>query len=376
MAEHFTHKRGRIFAAVALLVIVILSCCIIVGRIDTGTGLSKRSGRVARYVSPEAGISLSLHLSGGDAWGFVEWPGKGLYGFFNGSEAEREIRAFVSSAGASPLMILSWIRGSGGLELRFSGGKGLEGNFSLIRQEKLGLGLETFSGRLDAQALFLSPLPKIFQPISAVEGKGRDGVSFFHAAVICGMEKSEAALLNLALRRARTQLEYVKSQWEAFCERRIALTQASRWPIEFIERQGIISARSSVYSIAVERYVFDGGAHGNTSLIVTMVDVGSGRILMAEDIFITGWEEKVAPLLEAEALRLLAGTERREESKQGSSLRTYGFFEDRIEPSSNIFLCESGVGFHYDRYQLAPYSEGDFTFVIPRKDLEGLFKSW
>ena len=352
MAEYFFGKWKRFFTAAAFLIIVILTGFFIGHNIEPSTGLSRRKGSLERYLSPETGIFLSLQRSGTDAWGFLEWPEKGLYGFFNGSGEGREIRAFIGSAGASPLMILSPASALGWLELRFSGGKDLGGSFRLIRQKKLPWGLETFSGRLDADE------------------------SSFHAAIIRGVAEHEAALLNLALRRGMTQLEYVRRQWEAFRERRIALTQASRWPIEFMERQGIISATSSVYSIAVERYVFDGGAHGNTSLVVTMVDVGSGRILTAEDIFIAGWEEKVAPLLEAEALRLLAGTGRREELKQVSSLREYGFFEDHIEPSSNIFLCESGVGFHYDRYQLAPYSEGDYTFVIAWKDLEGILRSW
>ncbi|HCO49216.1 MAG TPA: hypothetical protein DIT55_07275 [Spirochaetaceae bacterium] len=376
MAQHFTHKRGRIFAAVALLGILLFSCFFIGGRIDPGSGLSKRPGRVACYVSPETGIFLSLHQSGRDVWGFLEWPEKGLYGFFNGSEAGRQIRAFVNSAGTSPLMILSRIRGSPRLELRFSGGKGLEGSFGMIRQAGLGLGLEIFSGRLDADAHALSPLRELFLPLSASRGEGSASESSFHAAAISGRAGSDEALLNLTLRRGLTPLAYVRNHWEAFRKRRISLVPVSRWPIEFIERQSLISVRASVCSIAAERYVFNGGAHGNTSLLVTMIDTGTGRILKPGDIFKAGWEEKVAPMLTSEAMRLFAGMEKRKDPVPGSGLRAYGFFKDEIEPSPNIFLCESGVGFHYDRYQLAPYSEGDFTFVIPWRELEGLLKSW
>jgi hypothetical protein len=370
------HKWGRFFAVSSLLGILLLSSLFISGRIDPGSGLSKRQGRLERYVSSEAGISLSLHLSGKDAWGFLEWPEKGLYGFFSGSEEGREIRAFISSAGASPLMILSRLRRSGRLDLRFSGGTGLEGNFGMIRQEGPELGLDILSGRLDVDAHALSPLREIFQPASVLSGNRNTGESFFFLAAIRGLVGYEAALWNLGLRRGVTPLEYAKSQWKAFRERRTALVPVNRWPIEFIERPGLISARASVRSIASERYVFDGGAHGSTSLLVTMIDTRSGRILGVDDIFISAWEGKVAPMLATEALRLLAGAGQGKAPPPGSTLKKYGFFEDRIEPSSNIFLCESGVGFHYDRYQLAPYSEGDFTFVIPWKALEGLLKSW
>jgi len=376
LAEHFTHKWGRFSAASSLLGILLLSSLFISGRIDPGSGLSKRQGRLERYVSPEAGISLSLQLSGKDAWGFLEWPEKSLYGFFNGGEEGREIRAFIGSAGASPLMMLSRVGRPGRLELRFSGGKGLEGSFGMILQAGPDPGLEIFSGRLDAEAQALSPFREIFRSLSVMREEGRASESSFHAAVIRGLARPEAALLNLALRRGLTPLEQARSQWKAFRERRSALVPVNRWPIEFIERHCLVSVFSSVWSIAAERYVFDGGAHGNTSLLVTMIDIKSGRILGADDIFIAGWEEKVGPLLAAEASRLLAGTGKYKGPAQGFSLREYGFFEDRIEPSSNIFLCESGVGFHYDRYQLAPYSEGDFTFVLPWKALEGLLKSW
>ena len=376
MAEHFTHKWGRFFVAAALLGILLLSSLFISGRIDPGSSLSKRQGKLERYASPEAGISLSLHRSGKDAWGFLEWPEKGLYGFFNGSEEGRGIRAFISSTGASPLMMLTRVRRSGGLELRFSGGKGLEGSFGMIRQVDSKLGLEIFSGRLDTEAHALSPFQEIFRPLSVIREEERASESSFYAAEIRGLARPETALLNLSLRRGLTPLENARSQWEAFRERRIALVPVNRWPIVFIERHCLVSIFSSVGSIAAERYVFDGGAHGNTSLLITMIDTRSGRILGVNDIFIAGWEEKVAPMLVSEAMRLLAGAEKRQDPVSGSGLRAYGFFKDEIEPSPNIFLCESGVGFHYDRYQLAPYSEGDFTLVIPWKDLEGLLKSW
>ncbi|MDP2790361.1 MAG: RsiV family protein [Rectinemataceae bacterium] len=352
MAKNFTHKWGRFFAVAALLIIVILSNFFIGNRIDPGSGLSKRQGSLERYESPDTGISLSLHLSGKDAWGFLEWPEKRLYGFFSGRVEGRELRAFIRSAGASPLMVLTRTRPAGRVELRFSGGKGLEGSFRMIRQDRLGLGLGVFSGKMD------------------------EDESSFHVAAIRSLSRPDEARLDVALRRGMSPLAYARSQWEAFRGRRTALSEASRWPFDFIERNCLVATFSSLWSVAAERYVFEGGAHGNTSLVLRVIDTVTGRTLGAKDIFLEGWEEKLAPLLEAEALRLFRATRSREAPGQDAGLRKYGFFEDRIKPSLALFLCKSGVGFHYDRYRLAPYSEGDFTFVIPWKDLEGLIRSF
>lgn len=352
MAQIFMHRQRRFFAAAALFIIVILSIFLIVDKIDLASGLSKSRGSLESLASPEAGISLMLQRSGKDAWGFLEWPEKGVYGFFSGSVEGGELRAFIRSAGASPLMIVSLPPFAGRVELRFSGGKEIEGRFRLIPQKKPGLDLRIFSGKME------------------------NDTSSFSVAAIGSMSRPDGTGLDTALRRGLSPLAYARSQWAAFRGRRSSRPEAIRWPFDFIERSCLVARFSSLWSFAAERYVFEGGAHGNTSLVLTVIDTKTGRTLRPEDIFAEGWEEKLAPLIKDEALRLLAGTGGKEGLAGGSSLKEHGFFEEGIEASRDMFLCETGVGFHYDRYRLAPYSEGDFTFIVPWKNLEGLLRSF
>ena len=123
-----------------------------------------------------------------------------------------------------------------------------------------------------------------------------------------------------------------------------------------------------------ERYVFNGGAHGNTTAVFDILDPERGTVLESDDIFVEGWRDPVADKIHKEALRLLSSSATASINDIDQSLVSYGFFEDRIPPASSVFLCKSGVGFHYDRYELAPYSAGDFTFILPWAELDGLLK--
>ncbi|HWR12998.1 MAG TPA: RsiV family protein [Rectinemataceae bacterium] len=353
-------------------------------RVDFGSGLGKRGGFVDLFVSSEQGISLILHESGKDAWGFFEWPSKGSYGFFNGSRKEDgEIRANVQSAG--PSMVLTVFPGSPAragesgparnLRLRLEGEGEPSGDFALKRQKMPDIVLEVREGRLDGATRILSPLLHLFERLSVEDGLQNGNLSFFYVAALGAGTGLLGEFLDTRLRRGLNPDDYSRNHWKAFIDGRKAVSDILRWPSVLVERQYFVSAYPSVYSFATERYVFEGGAHGNTTLLIEMIDAKSGRTLQPDDIFVDGWKEPVAEKLRKEALRLLSGADGK--APASGSLVDRGFFEERIPPSTNVFLCESGVGFHYDRYQLAPYSFGDFTFVLRWKELGGLLKaSW
>jgi len=331
---------------IALAAAVALSALAIGQRVDIASGLNKRSGSVTWFSSPEQGISLVSQRSGNDAWGFFEWPEKEIYGFFGGSRT-----------------------------LRLEGAEALAGDVKLVERGKLAMEIEVHSGMMEGKARVLSPLGRLFLPLSIEDGAGDQRQSFFHVESLRGTSPSSSLILDRLLRRGKSPADYARDRWADFKKSRASIPEGIEWPSAFVERQYFISGFSSIYSIATERYVFEGGAHGNTAMLIDMIDMDSGKILSSDDLFAEGWKLPVAGKLRDEALRLLSGAK---EGQGGEmSLVDYGFFEDEIIPSANIFLCESGVGFHFDRYQLAPYSFGDFTFVLPWKELGGLLKaSW
>lgn len=372
-----TMARGFIIPClIALAAAAALSALAIGQRVDIASGLNKRSGSVTWFSSPDQGISLVSQRSGNDTWGFFEWPEKEIYGFFSGSRKEGgDIRTSIRTAGP-PLLLGLPARGQAGSPtLRLEGGKAFEGDVRLVDRGMPELEMEVRSGIIDGKARVLSPLGRLFSPLSIEDGARDQRQSFFHVESLRGKSPSSRLMLDRLLRRGKNPADYARDRWADFKESRASIPEDMGWPSVFVERQYFISGFSSIYSIATERYVFEGGAHGNTAMLIDMIDLDSGKILSSDDLFVEGWKDPVAGKLREEALRLLSSEKERRTGAE--SLVDYGFFEDRIIPSANIFLCESGVGFHYDRYQLAPYSFGDFTFVLPWKELGGLLKaSW
>ena len=342
----------------------------VASRIDVALGLSARKGSIMGYASPGAGIYISLQRSGKDAWGFFEWPDRLLYGFFSGTASkDEEIRAEIRIPGKSrPRLILSKPRLNGSAGLRLEGLAESSGNYNLVRSGLPALGLRSFQGLADAERRSIFQAGRILKPLSVTDGAANPGLPFFHIDAFVGISPEEEDLLDRELRLGRDTLAYARYRWEGVRNDRGRAGTTARWSPVFVERHFLIPSGTDLYSVAAERYVFSGGAHGNTTTLFHIVDAGKGKVLGSGDLFIEGWEEALEGKLRDEALRLLSGSAER----RGDSLVAHGFFEERIFPSESIFICRSGVGFHYDRYRLAPYAEGDFAFVVPWKELDGL----
>lgn len=376
MAGGMERKKSAYFARAAAIFSMAVALALgawvfVAARADLVRGLALRRGSAAFYAALGGGVSLSAMRSGEEVWGFVEWPERGFYGFFDGKrERDGEYYAGVRAPGAAARLIFSPPRLFRGARLRIEGPAGLGGSFALARTAVPPLRVATFAGRLDGGARPLSPLPRLFSPLSPSDGAGDGGVSAFHADLLDGSRAGRALAIESALarffRRGMGARAYALDLWRGFREARALPQGPKTWPASLVERQYLIAALPAAFSAASERYVFDGGAHGNTVMLAASFDPASGAALESGDLFTPGSEAVLGEKITAEALRLLAPT--------SGKLTGAGFFEDRIAPSAEFFVCRGGVGFHYDRYALAPYSFGDYTFVVPWVELGGLLK--
>jgi hypothetical protein len=75
-----------------------------------------------------------------------------------------------------------------------------------------------------------------------------------------------------------------------------------------------------------------------------------------------GYEEKWASLGRAALLEQRG-------LKPGSSLVKAGLYEDHLELNTTWFLVPGGIGFRYSSYEIAPYSAGQYEFILPWKDI-------
>jgi hypothetical protein len=103
---------------------------------------------------------------------------------------------------------------------------------------------------------------------------------------------------------------------------------------------------------------YTGGAHGNYGKKYFVFDRKTAGQIFLPDIMKEGFREDLTEKLNEE---LRKGRE----LGRNDSLRQDGFFVDQVEPTENFFLTPKGIGFHWDPYEIGPYSMGFVEVVVP-----------
>ena len=359
---------------IAPLAVSSVLALILAGFLISGlTGLSIRDGlrmvkgRWTGYRNPGGSAWLSLHRSGPDAWGFFEWGDERLYGLFDGSWKELTGKGMALAPAGKEGWLLNIRKGllPGRISVTLARPGG-EGKTLSMRQERgRGLRLSSFSGNFGPTGELPGRMQSLYMPTSIRAMPGLPGSSHFHVDALGPGAEGPGNPFDRRLRRGRNESAYAvalwgnfRKDWEASSKERPSLTAS------LAERQYFVSDVQGLISVLTERYVYSGGAHGITTMMCELFDPAGGEPVEADRLFISGWEPLVEKLLREEALRL--------SGNPYGDLRASGFFEDRIPATRSIFLGHSGVGFHYDRYELAPYAQGDFLFMLPWSALAGV----
>ncbi|MDR3147808.1 MAG: RsiV family protein [Treponema sp.] len=128
------------------------------------------------------------------------------------------------------------------------------------------------------------------------------------------------------------------------------------------ERFEVLENRTRLLVIARSRSFYGGGAHPNYDKAYFVFDRDLAMRIGLWDLLRNGAEDTLTELINRE-LRL---------SKKigpGDSLTKASFLVDRAEPTENYFFSPQGLGFHWDPYEIAPYSEGYVEIVLPYAEI-------
>ncbi|MCK9450944.1 MAG: DUF3298 and DUF4163 domain-containing protein [Bacteroidales bacterium] len=131
---------------------------------------------------------------------------------------------------------------------------------------------------------------------------------------------------------------------------------------------GVVMNQHGLLCIETSEYVFSGGAHGMLNRLFYVFDINSGKRLKMEDIFLAQSDNILTELLTNEIRS-------RYEIQHDSSLKSFGLFVEVVEPNTNFWISNSGIGFYYNSYELAPYSYGQSDLFLPYTKLEGLLNT-
>jgi hypothetical protein len=137
---------------------------------------------------------------------------------------------------------------------------------------------------------------------------------------------------------------------------------------DYAESLDISEPFNSIAVINQSQEYYLGGAHGMREKKYAVIDTAKVRQLKITDIV----KSTAIPALRSRiegALRTLAGIDGKTPLSQG------GFFEDTVEIPDNFFLDSQGLGFHWDPYEIAPYSTGPIEIILPIEEIRNLLKA-
>ncbi len=110
-------------------------------------------------------------------------------------------------------------------------------------------------------------------------------------------------------------------------------------------------------------YAYTGGSFGLNITKYLVFDVRTGKDIKLAEIFAPGFYDKLGLLI----------TNRIKESLKiddKDALSSYGYFKDKVEPTENFYINNSGIGFHYNSYEIAGLEAGPQDIFIPFADLK------
>ncbi len=123
-----------------------------------------------------------------------------------------------------------------------------------------------------------------------------------------------------------------------------------------------ITSTPAVVTIEITEFAYTGGAHPNTRRRLVSFDVESGRLLGVDDV-----------TTDLGTLASLA--ERRFRADRGlgpdDDLEAAGFWfpEEGFTLPDNLGITDDGIVFHWDAYEIAPYSTGPIDVTVSAEDL-------
>jgi len=340
----------------------------------------------------DEGFALICVSSADGAQGFLEWRTEGVYGRIVETSGSRDTRSFLIGDGGMNGLVLNARKKGDSLEISYEP----TSQSAYIFQEGVSQHRVTANRSKAIKDL------KLLAGLSEETQESGRKISM-RLQYLVSRESLEEKAFNDFLRRGNSpykMAEFRRQRLETSPIAKYELPEDSGnldsepaknvpnedgsgqiryWipPIEFYEIQYPVYVGENIISVATQYYLFNGGAHGSASTDFDIIDRRTGKRLGPSDIFVSDWRSTLGPKLKVELIRQSGFWQDSAKSAKvgndGNSpiedLRDLGFFESDISPSDKIFLCKTGIGFEYDRYEIAPWYMGEFIILLSWDEL-------
>ena len=107
----------------------------------------------------------------------------------------------------------------------------------------------------------------------------------------------------------------------------------------------------------------------------TTSNAQTGKLITADDVFRKEDNAKICSLIMKELIKEVNKKMETDTISSIEGLQSVGILLDTdIYIPENFMLGKDGVTFYYNRYEIAPYSAGDFSLTVPYDDINVYLK--
>lgn len=130
----------------------------------------------------------------------------------------------------------------------------------------------------------------------------------------------------------------------------------------------IIRQDSSLTTLEVSGYSFQGGAHGSSITIFINWNTKSEKNITLADILVNGYEGSLNQVAES--------IFRKEEklTANASLAHDYFFKDNKFALNKNFLITPLGIRFLYNQYEIKPYAAGQTDVFIPYTQIKSLLR--
>ena len=122
-------------------------------------------------------------------------------------------------------------------------------------------------------------------------------------------------------------------------------------------------------------FQYTGGAHPNTTITCLNINQETGKILKEDDVFNEKDTASICKLIMNELIKEVNQRMDTDTITSLDGLQSMGILLDTyLYIPSNFLLEKEGVTFYYNRYEIAPYSAGDFRLTVNYDDIQSYLK--
>lgn len=164
-----------------------------------------------------------------------------------------------------------------------------------------------------------------------------------------------------------TSFDKLSREWFAFYDSTLTTLPDYDLPWEQRMRVRLILETPDYMSVEFTEREFTGGAHGNEIKVYRMYGVPGGERLTLEDIL----KEDTRSQLAAVAEPVFRDQKKFPDDAEYDE-RNYFFRDGQFSLNNNYALTEKGLLFHFNPYEIAPYSEGATRLLLPYGQIDSL----